>query len=477
MMKPMFRFSWVMSLFGAQQAAGILAPGLGDRQSDTTGAFDSVSKAAEAQIGSGLRSVYETGDRLQASVIDTLFRIAGGAGRASCCGSQQLSAWPAKNTSRVPPSAALPAPDADDAMSTYTTANVRSAGTISVELTSTTQGPFWPPSEIMDEDGNFILIGGFILREVSPAKVVPIPNERGVIVSKDTKPPLSNGKEDFSNPLGAPYQIVRELDLGSNGKDWELKPCSLSAGPFVGDFGGGRPRVPAAGQSRYNLNANPLWNRMFLPVGHESPQFQRPSYPLDQVPILRLDEIPTDISIGIRVDKDRMPARAPGPESPGDFRSRHPITLREFLGGKGRLWITPLSSAGNSSFFTRARFDFSLEGLLPHSLYGFWALHAASLLSPADPKFILPVPLAVPNLAITDGRGNTSASFELHGPFPEQVRDAVGNRLVAVAVIYYSDFQSWGAAISGIATGVNAHTVMSANLSNLPNLFTTSEQS
>jgi hypothetical protein len=473
-LKSMFRFSWAMSLFGARQAVGLLMPPVGDREPDTATAFEMVSKAAQKQMGGSLNSIYETGDRIQSGVLDMVLGFfAGGeqSGRDDSANEWGAGA-PRQNTEAAPLSTELGLRGEKDAMSA-----AGSARSISVRLSGTTQGPFWPPSEVVDQEGNFILIGGFILTEVSPGKVVPIPNERGVIVSKETKPPLRDGKEDFSNPLGAPYQIIRELDLGPNGKDWELLPYSLSAGPFVGDFGGGRPRVPATGHSRYNLNANPLWNKVFLPVGHEYPHFQRPSYRLDQVPILRLDEIPRQISIGVRVNNKEMHARSGDPESPRDFRKRQPITLRDLLAGQGRLWITPLPSGEASSSFTGARFDFSLEGLLPHSLYGFWALHAASLLAPTDPNFILPVPLAVPNLIITDRRGSASASFELQNPFPDPASDAVGNRLVAIAVIYHSDFQNWGAALSGIATGVNAHTVMSANLSNLPNLFITRQPS
>jgi hypothetical protein len=472
-LKSMFRFSWAMSLFSARQAASLVMPSLSNRGPDTATAFEMVSNAAQNQMGSSLKSVYETGDQLQSGVLDFVLRFfAGGeqSGRDDSS-NERGAAAPKQNNESAPLSTEVGLRGQNNSMSA-----ADSARSIYVGLNGTTQGPFWPPSEVVDQEGNFILIGGFILTEISPGKVVPIPNERGVIVSKDTRPPLRDGKEDFSNPFGASYQIIRELDLGPNGKDWRLLPCSLSAGPFVGDFGGGRPRVPAAGQSRYNLNANPLWNKVFLPVGHEQPHFHRPSYRLDQVPILRLDEIPRQISVGLCVNNNGTRARSAYQESPGDFRRRQPITLREFLAGQGRLSITPLPS-GEASSFTGARFDFSLEGLLPHSLYGFWALHAASLLAPTDPNFILPVPLAVPNLIITDKSGSASASFELQNPFPDPAGDAVGNRLVAIALIYYSDFQNWGAAISGIATGVNAHTVMSANFSNVPNLFVTRQPS
>jgi hypothetical protein len=447
-LKSMFRFSWTMSLFGARQAMSMLMPTAAGRDSGAATAFEKVSEAAQGQLGSGLRAVYQTGDRLQSGVLDTVlaFVEAQKSGRE---GARRENNQMTTEQGKTP--------------------STRHC----VDLTVTTQGPFWPPSEVVDQDGNFILVGGFVLTEVASAKVVPLPNTTGVIVSKDTKPPILDGKEDFSNPFGAPYRIVRELDFGPNGKDWALRLHTLSAGPFVGEFGGGRPRVPALGQGMYNLNANPLWNRAFLPSGHESPQFYRPSYPLDQTPIVRLDEIPKHISIGVRVDNEGIRTSSDDQNSSADFRRSHTITLRDFLAGRGRVFITPL---GPSSAFNGARFDFNLEGLLPHSMYGFWALHAASLRSPADPGFILPVPLGIPNLTVTDGRGNASACFELENPFPEPAGDVLGNRLVAVAVIYYSDFQSWGAALSGIATGVNAHTVMSANLSNLPNLFTTRRQ-
>src|SRR5215831_14882294 len=86
----------------------------------------------------------------------------------------------------------------------------------SVPLTTLTQGPLWPPSEVADEHGNFVVIGGFILKETSAGRVEALPNLKGVIVSKDTVPPLNNGREDYSNLLGAPYDIVRELDLSKN---------------------------------------------------------------------------------------------------------------------------------------------------------------------------------------------------------------------------------------------------------------------
>ena len=221
----------------------------------------------------------------------------------------------------------------------------------SVPLTTLTQGPLWPPSEVADEHGNFVVIGGFILKETSAGKVEALPNLKGVIVSKDTVPPLKNGREDYSNLLGAPYDIVRELDLSKNSKDRDMILFSQSCGPFAGDFGGGSPRIPGQKDSKYNLNCEPRWNESFAPVGSDSSTYYRPSFPMHQVPIARLARIPDFMPIGVGVE--------PGPAGQAaqpDFRQRKPITLGDYLRGKGKIKITLLRGPGPSKEFTHARF-------------------------------------------------------------------------------------------------------------------------
>jgi len=430
--KSMFSFSWAMSLLGAKTLGDLIAAPGSNRSVAAT--LDAVASTAQRQLGSGLRTVFDTGDRLQSGLLDLMFGAAPGAVAAR---------------SAAPPETA-------------------GAPVFRVQLNPSTQGPFWPPSEIMNEEGDFIVVGGFLLREVAPGQVVPLPNEKGAIVSKDTVPPLRDGREEFSNPLGAPYRIVRELDLGPGGRDWDLRPYSLSSGPFDGDFGGGRPRTPAQGESRYNLNASPRWNEWIAPVGSESPQYRRASYPLHQVPVWRLDAIPVHVPIGVPAD--------PGPGRAGggaiDFRPRRPITLRDYLSGRGKLVITPLRTDGAGAGFTHARLDFTFDALLPHSMYALWALRAATLLPPTDPRFLLPAPLAMPNVFLTDGAGRAAVSFVLRNPFPTPGDDPPGNRILALSLTFLSDFQNWGASVTGIATGVDAHTAMSAQLSGLSDLVT-----
>lgn len=72
------------------------------------------------------------------------------------------------------------------------------------ELAVTTQGPTYPPSEVMDEKGNYIVIGR-INRPGENNTVIP---EWGsVLVSRDSETP----------PFGEqrPYKIIRTLDLNS----------------------------------------------------------------------------------------------------------------------------------------------------------------------------------------------------------------------------------------------------------------------
>jgi len=340
----------------------------------------------------------------------------------------------------------------------------------SVPLLNMTQGPVWPPSEVADLDGNFILVGGFILKEVAPGKIVRVPNPNGVLVSKDTVPPLKNGLEDFSGPnlFGAPYKVIRDLDLRPGSQDMEQVVYSLSSGPFFGAFGGGHPKIPGQKDSRYNLNCEPLWNRLILPVGADTPDFYRPSYPLHQMPIWRMNEIPPFLSVGVRVDSDG----GNNPEISSPSFARTPVTLKDYLRGKGEMKITLLRRTAKANAFTHARFHFSIRELLPNSVFTIFAVHGVSLLPPDDPRFLLAFPIGFPSIVLTDSSGNAQAAFELYNPFPDPAHDPHLNRLAGVVVIYQSDFQSWGGAITAVGTGGGAHTIMGAYFQGLETLVT-----
>lgn len=341
---------------------------------------------------------------------------------------------------------------------------------VTVALQNMTQGPVWPPSEVADSDGNFILVGGFILSQDESGQIVRVPNFNGVLVSKDTVPPLKNGIEDFSgrNLFGAPYKVIRNLDLQPGSRDMEQVLYSLSSGPFFGNFGGGHPKIPGQKDSKYNLNCEPLWNQLISPKGADTPDFYRPSYALHEMPIWRMDEIPDVLSVGVRVDPDG--GEHPQISTPAFMRS--PIKLKDYIRAKGEVKITLLKRGTDSDAFTHGRFDFSIRDLLPNSVFTIFAVHGVSLLPPDDPRFRLAFPLGFPSIVLTDNSGNARASFELFNPFPHPTNDPHLNRLAGIVVIYQSDFQSWGGAITAVGTGGGAHTIMGAYFQDLGALVT-----
>src|SRR5947208_3282640 len=64
-------FSWAMSLLGAEQMANLLSP---RRAADV---FGTVARSTERTFGPGLRSAFQAGDRLQRSMVDLSFSLAG----------------------------------------------------------------------------------------------------------------------------------------------------------------------------------------------------------------------------------------------------------------------------------------------------------------------------------------------------------------------------------------------------------------
>jgi hypothetical protein len=64
-------FSWAMSMFGVEQMTNLIAPRRAAQ------AFRAVAHSAEGELGSGLRSAFQTGDRLQRAVVDLSFGLVG----------------------------------------------------------------------------------------------------------------------------------------------------------------------------------------------------------------------------------------------------------------------------------------------------------------------------------------------------------------------------------------------------------------
>jgi hypothetical protein len=78
--KSLFSFSWAMSLLGVEQMANLASP---RRAVDALGA---VARSAEGTLGPGLRAVFQTGDRMQKTMVDLSFGLVGLGGPSPAAG-------------------------------------------------------------------------------------------------------------------------------------------------------------------------------------------------------------------------------------------------------------------------------------------------------------------------------------------------------------------------------------------------------
>jgi len=183
------------------------------------------------------------------------------------------------------------------------------------KLSITTQGPTYPPSEITDYNGNFVVIG-LINRETESGT---LSQEWGAsLVSSESKVP------QFGHNL--PYKIIRDISINDLGDDNDMVLYTLPIPLPCTNY----PQIFAPEQLP---NANSL---------------QRPSFPLHQAPIP--DSRPID----------------------GRKLSR-PITLGQWIKAKGILTLEILPE------YRSARFSFTFEHLIPDSLYTVMALRENDL--------------------------------------------------------------------------------------------------
>lgn len=223
------------------------------------------------------------------------------------------------------------------------------------ELTVTTQGPIYPPSEVMDTEGNFVVVG-WILERGPDGRL----SRRwgNAIVSPDSEVP----------PLGqaAPYTIVRRLDD-------ELAPAD-------------RDIVLATLPTPLPTNN---YHMVFAPEQMpDTSRIVRPSYPFHAVPI-------PDVR------------KEDGP------KLTEPVTLGQWMRARGAVEITIPSDRRSAEF----RCEFS--GLIPDSLYTVMSLrdHDLDPDGPA-PGPTRPGPLGIPNVFVTDEHGAGRYRAVLPNPFP-----------------------------------------------------------
>ena len=70
-LKSTLRFSWVMSLFGAQQLENVVSDP-GQRTDKTATAFESVTRATEQVLHGVVKDAFKAGDRLQGGMVDAM---------------------------------------------------------------------------------------------------------------------------------------------------------------------------------------------------------------------------------------------------------------------------------------------------------------------------------------------------------------------------------------------------------------------
>ncbi|VAW95258.1 hypothetical protein MNBD_GAMMA21-1430 [hydrothermal vent metagenome] len=328
-------------------------------------------------------------------------------------------------------------------------------------LTNSTQGPLWPPSEYTDENGDFILVGN-VIKEVAPGVNGLV--WEAVLVSKETIPPLNeNGVEDFSNPVGAAYNVIRKLDLSTGSPDLDMVLYSLSFGPYSGNFGGG-PRIPKIGDTTYNLNgAEPSCPELFPASELQATTYTRDRYPIAEVPVMGFqgDNIAYNAEQGIKED----PFYASGPgcgagcsgENQVDVRNIEPYTLGKHLATQGKVKIELINWDGNLQAYTAAKFKFKFKHLPPKKVFSIWAIRTVVVLPP--PLIRRPDPLGLPNVFVSDAHGNATVSIIVQNPFPDPASDTKGLRLIGLAVNLHSDEMVWGACPDRIGPGISIHNV------------------
>ncbi|MFE3189673.1 hypothetical protein ACFXHA_11740 [Nocardia sp. NPDC059240] len=185
----------------------------------------------------------------------------------------------------------------------------------SYDLTPTTQGPLYPPSEVLDADGNFIVVG--YLTVPGPDGTVTRRWGRAIVAADTAVPKFGD--------LAA-YTIVRELPEelpdADAGSVLHTLPLPLPANNY--------PMVFAPDQRP------------------DADTVRRPSYPFHETPIP-----------DIRPEDGRKLTTA--------------VTLGEWLKARGTLEVTVDEEARHGEF----RFEFS--GLIPDSLYTVMSLRAKDL--------------------------------------------------------------------------------------------------
>ncbi|MDA8231331.1 MAG: hypothetical protein M0006_08330 [Magnetospirillum sp.] len=277
------------------------------------------------------------------------------------------------------------------------------------DLALTTQGPTYPPSEIMNADGDFVVIGRINRGEGSKAFPGPGSNSIDVhgahgtgsgwgaaIVSPDSPVP----------PFGdsAAYRIVREFDWRNLSEDDRRMVLHTLPVPLP--------------TNNYAMQFAPEQSSPFS-------MRPRPSYPLHAAPIpdLRIED---------------------------GLRRTDPITLGDWVSARGSLDVSVAADARSATF------DMECSSLIPDSLYTVMSLRERDF-DPLGPT--RPGPLGIPNVMITNAHGEGRYRARLPNPFPlpEGRGRSERNRVVNVILLWMSYQMSHGGAIGLFGLGGDVH--------------------
>jgi len=192
--------------------------------------------------------------------------------------------------------------------------------TATYELSLTTQGPVYPPSEVMNADGDFVVIGR--VNRTGPDGRTTSEWGTAIVAADSPLPPHGDL---------LPFRIVRELPLPLEPADRDMVLYTLPLPLPCNNY----PMLFAPEQ---------------CPEAHE---LRRPSYPFHQVPI-----------------PDLRPQDGP--------RVTEPITLGQWVQAQGWLEVAVVDRGRAAEF----RFEFS--GLIPDSMYSVMSLREYDLDPPPN---------------------------------------------------------------------------------------------
>ncbi|WP_354641718.1 hypothetical protein [Kitasatospora camelliae] len=237
----------------------------------------------------------------------------------------------------------------------------------SYELSLTTQGPTYPPSEVMDANGDFIVIGR--VNRGTPDGGVSSEWGRAIVSAASPMPP--HGEQ-------LPYRIVRELPEQLTAADRDMVLYTLP--------------LPLP------INNYPM---LFAPEGCPQAHYvERPSYPFHEVPIP--DARPED---GLRVTE--------------------PVTLGQWVQAQGWMEVS-LVDRGRA-----AEFSFEFSGLVPDSMYTVMSLRENDLApAPVGPSRPGPLGIPNVFMTDRDGKAHYRATlpnpFPAEGaPGPKRIVNVV----------------------------------------------------